>query len=143
MLEKYAVFAQEGSIIPLDRQRCLLNGAKPDSLEVTVVVGRDGSFDLCDDDGNECVIEDVDFRIDTNYVLSVSIGSVAAKAKSAVEKRNWTFSFLILDSVKSIRALVDNFDCERNASCRFTIQFLAQKHLHICFIFMLQFCIST
>ncbi|KAK9242439.1 hypothetical protein V1506DRAFT_517156 [Lipomyces tetrasporus] len=31
-------------------------------------------------------------------------------------KRNWTFSFLMLDSVKSIRALVDNVDCESKIS---------------------------
>ncbi|KAK9359234.1 hypothetical protein V1504DRAFT_434979 [Lipomyces starkeyi] len=38
------------------------------------------------------------------------------KAKSVVGKRDWTFSFLMIDSVKRIRAFVDNAEWESKIS---------------------------
>ncbi|KAK9337494.1 hypothetical protein LIPSTDRAFT_73501 [Lipomyces starkeyi NRRL Y-11557] len=120
-LDEYAVFAQEGSIIPVDAAKTPGNGCKtPESLEVIVVVGRDGSFDIYEDDGNGSGIEDVDFvhtPISYNQDIgTLSVGPVVTKAKSVVGKRDWTFSFLMLDSVKCIRALVDNAEWESKIS---------------------------
>ncbi|KAK9311027.1 glycosyl hydrolases family 31-domain-containing protein [Lipomyces starkeyi] len=119
-LDTYAVFAQEGSIIPLDALKLPGNGGtNPESLEIIVVVGRDGSFDLYEDDGNGRDIEDVDFVYTpityTQKIGTLSIGPVVAKSKS-VDKRNWTLSFLKLDSVKGIRVMVDNADWEAKIS---------------------------
>ncbi|KAK9384916.1 hypothetical protein V1515DRAFT_582465 [Lipomyces mesembrius] len=104
MLSCVDIFS-EGSIIPVDAAKTPGNGGKtPESLEVIVVVGRDGSFDIYEDDGNGSGIEDVDFvHTPLSYIQDIgtlSIGPVVTKAKSVVGKRDWTFSFLMLDSVK-------------------------------------------
>lgn len=52
-LEDYPVFAKEGAIIPLDAATEPGNGGEdPDRLEILVVVGADGHFELLEDDGS-------------------------------------------------------------------------------------------
>ncbi|KAK8851144.1 glycoside hydrolase family 31 protein [Apiospora arundinis] len=49
-LENIPVLAPEGAIIPSDRQKVLKNGCRnPTALQVIVVVGRDGQFDILED----------------------------------------------------------------------------------------------
>ena len=50
-LEDYPVLAKEGSIIPLDAALKPENGeSNPDDIEILVVVGADGEFELLEDD---------------------------------------------------------------------------------------------
>jgi alpha-glucosidase (family GH31 glycosyl hydrolase) len=53
-LDKYPVFAKEGAIIPLDGKTggALENGCPtPESIEILLFPGKDGSFELVEDDG--------------------------------------------------------------------------------------------
>jgi hypothetical protein len=59
-LDAYPVFAKQGAIIPLDGRASLENGCPlPESIEIWLVVGADGSFDLVEDDGSGADISDV------------------------------------------------------------------------------------
>ncbi|KAJ5548929.1 hypothetical protein N7513_006163 [Penicillium frequentans] len=62
-LEDYPVFASEGAIIPLDAASGLTNGC-PNSttIELLVVVGADGNFELLEDDGKGQHTDQVNFR---------------------------------------------------------------------------------
>lgn len=69
-LAEYPVFAREGAIIPLDGELEPGNGGfKPDSIEVLLVVGADGRFELVEDDETGKEVRDVDF---TRTVMSFS-----------------------------------------------------------------------
>jgi hypothetical protein len=51
-LDEYPVFARPGSIIPLDAAKDIENGGNnPNELEIVVVVGKSGKFELKEDDG--------------------------------------------------------------------------------------------
>jgi len=58
------VLAREGAIVPLDGARRPKSGSpNPESLEVLVVVGADGSFNLIEDDGTGSHVDDGGFRM--------------------------------------------------------------------------------
>jgi len=61
-LDKYPVFAKEGSIIPLDGKTggALENGCPtPESIEILLFPGKDGHFDLVEDDGTGAEISQI------------------------------------------------------------------------------------
>lgn len=63
-LNGYPVLAAEGAIIPLDAALNLENGApNPSSLEILLVVGADGSFELIEDNGTGTRVDDGGFGI--------------------------------------------------------------------------------
>ncbi len=59
-LDNYPVLAKEGSIIPLDASAVPENGCvDPTTLEILIVVGKDGYFELLEDDGTGSSIDSV------------------------------------------------------------------------------------
>lgn len=63
-LDKYPVLAKEGAIVPLDGKvgGDIENGCPiPESIEILLVVGKDGKFDLVEDNGKGADISDVTF----------------------------------------------------------------------------------
>ncbi|KAF2253828.1 glycoside hydrolase family 31 protein [Trematosphaeria pertusa] len=58
------VLAPEGAIIPLDAAHRPKSGSpNPEALEILLVVGADGSFDLIEDDGTGTSVDDGGFQI--------------------------------------------------------------------------------
>jgi alpha-glucosidase (family GH31 glycosyl hydrolase) len=62
-VKKYPIFAREGAIIPFDSSPVLRNGCEnPSVLELMVVVGVDGTFELLEDDGTGQLVDQNKFR---------------------------------------------------------------------------------
>ncbi|KAJ5365974.1 hypothetical protein N7517_008860 [Penicillium concentricum] len=62
-INKYPIFAREGAIIPTDGSLVLQNGCEnPPVIELMVVVGADGQFELLEDDGKGQSVDQVQFR---------------------------------------------------------------------------------
>jgi alpha-glucosidase (family GH31 glycosyl hydrolase) len=97
-LSYYPVFAREGGIIPLDNSSDLENGGpNPESLELMIVVGADGSFDLLEDDGTGTGISDTKI-ISTPIRFNQKRGTLtigpASAAPTSSESRQWQITFL-------------------------------------------------
>jgi alpha-glucosidase (family GH31 glycosyl hydrolase) len=64
LLTGYPVLMTEGGIIPLDAAISPPNGApNPAAFELLVVVGKDGFFELIEDDGTGTRVDDGDFQV--------------------------------------------------------------------------------
>lgn len=105
-LEKYPVFAKEGSIIPLDALLTPSDGeANPDNIEILIVVGADGTFEILEDDGKGSSAEVVDWtRTPIKYSQAdgtVTIGP-SNGAKSEAKDREWSIKFLALSKPTEI-----------------------------------------
>jgi alpha-glucosidase (family GH31 glycosyl hydrolase) len=110
-LEDYPVFAKEGSIIPLDAATEPENGERnPENIEVLIVVGADGAFELLEDDGSGTSAEEVNWvktpikysQADGTVTIGPSIGAVSTN-----ERRGWTIRFLGLSEPTQMEVLVD------------------------------------
>jgi len=98
-LDEYPVFAPIGSIIPLDAEIVPKNGgSNPESLEVIVVVGKDASFDLLEDDGSGTTIDEVDLQV-TSIKYSHADHTLSVKT-TAGKSRQWSFRFLGIKDAK-------------------------------------------
>ena len=63
-LSQTPVLAPEGAIIPLDAERRPRNGSpNPSYLEILLIVGADGAFELIEDDGTGTGVEDGGFEM--------------------------------------------------------------------------------
>jgi alpha-glucosidase (family GH31 glycosyl hydrolase) len=71
-LTQTPVLAPEGAIIPLDAAWRPKSGSpNPEAIEVLVVVGADGSFDLIEDDGTGTQVDDGGFQmVDSDDIAS-------------------------------------------------------------------------
>jgi hypothetical protein len=103
-LEDYPVFAKEGSIIPLDAATKPGNGEEnPEDIEILIVVGADGEFELIEDDGTGSSAEDAKLRrtpIKYSQVNgTVTIGPGNGPTNKA---RGWTVRFLARVEPKEI-----------------------------------------
>ena len=89
------VLARSGAIIPLDGRSVPPNGtANPEHLEVLVVVGDDGSFDLVeDDDAVEPTVTTTPLRFD-QAAGRVSVGPAQGPGTDVPAERRWTLTFL-------------------------------------------------
>lgn len=108
-LEDYPVFAKEGSIIPLDAAATPENGESyPDNIEILVVVGADGKFELVEDDGKGSSAEEVNWtrtpitysQADGTLTIGPSTGPALVKA------RQWSVRFLALSEPKKVTVRV-------------------------------------
>ena len=101
-LEEYAVFAKEGSIIPMNAENELETGcANPKDLLLRVVVGADAKFTLYEDDGKqndegevagvETVIE---FKQSTGML---TIAPASGNVSAIPSTRSWQFTFIGAD----------------------------------------------
>ncbi|MCJ1244988.1 hypothetical protein MMC30_002189 [Trapelia coarctata] len=112
-LEDYAVLAREGSIIPFDAAKEPENGSpNPEKLEVKIIVGADGNFELYEDDGTGNGVEDVHWvRTPITFTQksgTATIGPVSDKADFLPQMRDWTITFAALAAPKSNQVFVDD-----------------------------------
>jgi hypothetical protein len=109
--DKTPVLARGGSIIPLDNSSVkgeVKNGAPiPDAIEIIVVVGKDGSLELLEDDGRAEEIESIKFA-KTPVVFSQEKGqiTIGPTENPLVKERKWSirlpaFSAASLEAIKS------------------------------------------
>ena len=103
-LEDYPVFAKEGSIIPLDAATEPGNGeSNPESMEVLIVVGADGAFELLEDDGSGSSAEEAKWtRTPIKYSQADGTVTIGPSTGADVHARGWTVRFLALSEPKEI-----------------------------------------
>jgi hypothetical protein len=109
-LAGFPVFAREGAIIPLDAAAVPGNGCEnTDSFEVLLVVGKDGKFEIVEDDGSGSSLEEVKWtRTPIKYTQldgTVEIGPTQGPLASG--SRDWSIRLLSLSKLKTLRVLVD------------------------------------
>lgn len=113
ILDEYPVLAKEGSIIPLDGKDGseIENGAKnPESIEIVLVVGADGSFDLVEDDGSGAGIEDVTLSsTHIRYEQSTGTLTIGATQNPLVNERTWSVR-LVSSSPTQLGLQVDSLE---------------------------------
>lgn len=111
-VDQYAVLAREGAIIPLDAAAIPTNGCpNPAALEVLVVVGADGTFDVLEDDGEGSTLGAVALATTplryTHANGTLTVGPATGATASLPQTRSWTFTFVGLAAGASPRVLVD------------------------------------
>ncbi|KAF1967014.1 hypothetical protein BU23DRAFT_559686 [Bimuria novae-zelandiae CBS 107.79] len=75
-LTQTPVLAPEGSIVPLDAAWRPKSGSpNPEAIEILLVVGADGSFDLIEDDGKGTTVDDGEFQLVSSASSSSSSDS--------------------------------------------------------------------
>ena len=91
-LEKCPVLAREGAILPLDGAETLKNGCPiPDCLEIIVVVGANGYFELVEDDGSGSVSQDIQFvRTSISYDDHTGTLTIDPPSRPLIETREWS-----------------------------------------------------
>ncbi|KAF2490525.1 alpha-xylosidase [Lophium mytilinum] len=124
------VLAAEGAVIPLDASHHLKNGApNPSSLEILLVVGADGSFDLIEDNGSGTQVDDGGFQVveadgldagDDNVTFSCTtisykqssgvlrIGSTSPMDPSIPKHRDWTIRLIAHTPREEVRCQLKN-----------------------------------
>lgn len=121
---KYPVFMPEGAIVPLDRENTPGNGAaRPQGIEVVVVVGSNGKFVLLEDpehkgeeteraeDGKHSDGMDRTPLMYTQSTGVLQIGPVesASASQATSGRRSWTVRFIALDvQLSSIQAQLND-----------------------------------
>ncbi|TAQ85973.1 hypothetical protein B7494_g5701 [Chlorociboria aeruginascens] len=109
-LENYPVFAKEGSIIPLDAATEPGNGGEnPDNIEILIVVGIDGAFELLEDDGSGSSAAEVNWvRTPIKYSQGDGRVTIGPSTGAVLEgsHREWTLRFLALGEIDEIHVLV-------------------------------------
>ncbi len=107
-LTSIPVLARAGAIVPLDGRAVPSNGTdNPAHLELLVVVGADGSFDLVEDDDAprpEVTRTPIRFAQDDGRLI---IGPVRGPGTGVPALRRWTVTFLAADEVAEVRVTVD------------------------------------
>lgn len=93
--DKTPVFAREGSIVPLDNTSAdghVRNGAPiPEAIEVIVVVGKSGKFELLEDDGKAEDIESIKFaKTDIAFDQDSGRITISATKDALVKERTWS-----------------------------------------------------
>ncbi|CEL02305.1 hypothetical protein ASPCAL03476 [Aspergillus calidoustus] len=111
-LDACPVFAREGSIIPLDAEAEPENGCKePEGIELVVVVGADGSFELLEDEGTGATLDGIEFS-STLITFSQSAGRLTINprkgASSPRTHRTWSIRFPGFSSAKEIHFHVNS-----------------------------------
>jgi len=111
-LEDYPVFAKEGSIIPLDASSEPGNGAgNPDSIEILVVAGSDGEFELLEDDGSGRSSDEVKW-IRTH--LKYSQGNVTIGPSNGGGTRSWRIILVGVYKLRHASIVIGNYKREVN-----------------------------
>ena len=102
------VLACSGAVVPLDAATLPGNGtANPDALEVLVVVGADGAFDLVEDDGTttgDPARTRIAFAHDDGTVV---VEPVRGAVDAVPDVRTWTLTFPALADGRTPTATVD------------------------------------
>lgn len=107
-LESIPVLAPEGSIVPLDGVATPKNGCpNPSVLEVLVVVGKDGSFTLYEDHGDDDVDQEAGQQRGSRDIL-IEYKQAEGRLNVSSSDKSWTFKFL------GVSALPPSYTVERD-----------------------------
>jgi len=111
-LENYPVLAPEGAIIPLDGESVLENGGgNPSHMEVLVVVGANGEFELLEDDGMGSKLSEVSIvRTPISFNQgkgALTLGPVSSPVKG-ISARQWTIRFIALEPERKLTVSFEN-----------------------------------
>jgi hypothetical protein len=106
------VLARAGAIVPLDAAEIPTDDpGNPEHLEVLVVVGADGSFELIEDDGTGDGLDPSRIvRTPIRFEQAdgrLSIGPAAGALAAVPFARSWTLTFLAVPGLAEITATVD------------------------------------
>lgn len=97
-LKTLPILAKEGSIIPLDAAEAPKNGgALPDRLEIIVVVGADGAFEILEDDDTGATLEGVKFsgfKVDWKQSSGTLSISPIEGSSPILKERAWEVKFI-------------------------------------------------
>ena len=95
-LDKCPVLAKQGAIIPLDGAEIPGNGCLiPTSLEISLVVGADGSFELVEDAGIGAAAEDIEFsKTPIQYTHATGTLTIGPTSNPLVPMRKWSVRLL-------------------------------------------------
>lgn len=97
-LDGYPVLAKEGAIVPLDGKTGaeIENGCPiPETIEILLVIGKDGRFDLVEDDGKGADVSSVEFSTTPiRYSHSDSTLSIGPTKNPLLEKRTYAVRLL-------------------------------------------------
>ncbi|KAN0105886.1 glycoside hydrolase family 31 protein [Hyaloscypha variabilis] len=109
-LEEFPVFAKEGSIITLDAATEPENGeSNPENIEILIVVGADGEFELLEDDGRGSSAEEVKWtRTPIKYSQADGTVTIGPSTGPVARPRDWSVRFLALDQPSDIHVSVDS-----------------------------------
>jgi alpha-glucosidase (family GH31 glycosyl hydrolase) len=109
-LDKCPVLAKEGAIIPLDGAEIPGNGClTPTSLEILLVVGADGQFELVEDAGVGASIRDIEFsRTPIKYTHSTGTLTIGPTSNPLVPMRKWSVRLLAYTPSAEIRGTRDS-----------------------------------
>lgn len=120
-LKDYPVFAAEGAIIPFDAASALTNDCADSSkIELLVVVGADGNFELVEDDGKGQCTDKIAFRRTRIYfnqeagelhIGPTSGGTILSRV------RQWSVRFLGYASLELIQVCVGDKGRMVNGQC--------------------------
>ncbi|KAJ8098003.1 glycoside hydrolase [Lipomyces tetrasporus] len=111
-LSEYPVLAPLGAIIPLDAAAVPENGCPiPDAIEVLIVVGADGFFEIVEDDGTSSRVQDISWN-KTSIRFSQEHGLVSispAYYRNNISKtRKWIFRFRGYSGPDSIHVSIND-----------------------------------
>jgi len=100
--DKTPVLAREGSIVPLDNTSAdgqVRNGAPiPESIEIVVVVGKSGKFELLEDDGKAEEIGSIKFtKTDISFDQSTGKITISPTQNPLVKERKWSIQLPAFD----------------------------------------------
>ena len=113
-LSKIPVLARAGAIVPLDGRVVPGNGtASPAHLEVLVVVGADGSFDLIEDADAGTDVTTTGLRFD-QAAGRLTIGPAVGAGAGLPGARRWTVTFLAVAEVADLSVTVDSVPAEHD-----------------------------
>lgn len=97
-MDQYPALVREGGIIPLDARdgNDIENGTGlPEAIEITLVVGKDGSFDLVEDDGKGAEVEEVKFsRTPIRWDQKAGTLSIGKCSNPLLTHRTWSVRIL-------------------------------------------------
>jgi alpha-glucosidase (family GH31 glycosyl hydrolase) len=117
-LSEYPVFASEGAIVPLDSAATLENNCQVSTMiELLVVVGADGTFELVEDDGHGQYTDQINFRR-TRISFRQEVGELHIEPTSggdlSTHTRKWSVRFLGYWSQR-VQVIVDGETKDFNA----------------------------
>jgi hypothetical protein len=109
-LEEFPVFAKEGSVITLDAASEPENGeSNPENIDILIVVGADGEFELLEDDGRGSSAEEVKWtKTPIKYSQADGTVTIGPSTGPVAKTRAWSVRFLALDETNEIHVSVDS-----------------------------------
>ena len=95
-LDKCPVLAREGAIVPFDSAETLKNGCPiPASIEINLVVGANGHFELVEDDGKGSASQEIRFsRTSISYDDPTGTLTIDPPSRPLIENREWSIALV-------------------------------------------------